>query len=87
MQTLGTEWGRGWIHEDLWVELWRKHVGYHLSIGGKVVVDDSRFPNEAKAVHALGGKLIRIRREGLQTGTHVSELHALPWDASIMNEG
>lgn len=89
MQSLGTEWGRALIADDLWVELWRKSVQYHLSIGGKIVVDDVRFPNEVAAIRAIGGKIIRVRRDmrSESLGAHASETQALDVDAAIFNEG
>lgn len=47
MQTLGTEWGRNLVHEDLWVQAWtRKTARYCLA----VVVDDVRRLNEYNAL-------------------------------------
>lgn len=56
MQTLGTEWGRNIIAEDLWIRLWEH------SIRGleRVVVDDVRFANEADAVRRAGGIVVRL---------------------------
>jgi hypothetical protein len=58
MQLLGTEWGRKLIHPDLWIILWKSKS---RSIP-MVVVDDTRFPNEAQAICDLGGTLWRISR-------------------------
>lgn len=58
MQSLG-EWGRE-AAPDFWVERWKVTVQRHVS--PLIVADDIRYPNEAKAVHQLGGKVIRIRR-------------------------
>ena len=72
MQTLGTEWGRQMIGDDIWVNAWRKRVesyGDHTPI----VVDDLRFENEAQAVLALGGFLIWVRRPGHNPTDHASE--------------
>src|SRR5690606_21287800 len=46
MQTLGTEWGRNCIGENFWVDLWTYHASQHE----RVVVDDCRFANEARAI-------------------------------------
>lgn len=86
MQTLGTEWGRDIIDRDLWVRAWRARVD-QAPAGVGVVIDDCRFPNEAQAIRAAGGKLFRIVREGAARidGAHESERHELPVDAIIQN--
>lgn len=70
MQTLGTEWGRRLIHPDLWANVWKRHVA---QMDGLVVVDDLRFPNEAKAIREMGGVIWRVYRPGLVTMDHASE--------------
>lgn len=70
MQTLGTEWGRRLINQEIWINAWRNRI---LDIEGSVVIDDVRFPNEALAVRAAGGELWRVYRPGLNTQDHISE--------------
>lgn len=77
MQTIGTEWGRKLIDSELWVRAWRAAVD-RLPAGTPVVVDDCRFPNEAEAIRAAGGLLVRIERAGAGTAsTHKSEQHQI----------
>lgn len=58
MQTLGTEWGRVSIAQDLWTDTWvRRAVNVP-----HVVVDDCRFPSEAQVVQNLRGAIIRVNR-------------------------
>ena len=64
-QSLGTEWGRDLIREDLWVHLTRQTVARHLSAGRSVVIDDMRFQNEWMMVRDLRGQVIRIDRPSL----------------------
>ncbi|WP_174875205.1 deoxynucleotide monophosphate kinase [Vogesella oryzae] len=73
MQTLGTEWGRELIARDIWVNAWRRKVEAVLASGGRVVVDDCRFPNELNAALALGGVAVRLVRDGAGTVAHASE--------------
>lgn len=73
MQTLGTEWGRNLIGEEFWVNAWKERASKWLGHGGLVVVDDCRFPNEAQAVKALGGKVILLTRRGSVSSSHPSE--------------
>lgn len=56
MQTLGTEWGRGLIANDLWVE----SLVYRAETADKVAVSDVRFPNEAEAIAKLNGQVWRV---------------------------
>jgi hypothetical protein len=53
--TLGTEWGRMLIGEDLWVNATMLRVDADLADGCLVVIDDLRFDNEAVAVRKRGG--------------------------------
>lgn len=76
MQTLGTEWGRGLIHPDLWVlvagQMWQKYQKVGPSDG--VVISDVRFANEAEWIRSQGGVLIQIRRKNVeQVAEHISE--------------
>lgn len=88
MQTLGTEWGRETIGQDIWVRLWLHRVR-HM---GLVVADDVRFPNEVAAIRNYADKSVIIRIErpdvtGTQHSNHVSETHELPFDALVLNNG
>lgn len=70
MQTIGTEWGRNLICEDLWANAWQTDIG----IGYSYVADDLRFANEAAAVRNLGGYVIRLNRDGSGiNSSHASE--------------
>lgn len=73
MQTLGTEWGRKCMGEDFWTNLWRSRVDGALAFGGRVVVDDCRFPNEADEVRKLGGVVWQLVGRGGIAGSHESE--------------
>jgi hypothetical protein len=87
MQTLGTEWGRNLIGDDLWISLWRNRVEKVIEEGGRVVTDDCRFPNEASAVRKLGGGIFKIEGRGGIAGSHVSEAGCGISDAVIDNAG
>ena len=86
LQTLGTEWGRNLMDQDFWVRIWtRKAIGL-LSDHGKLVVDDVRYQNEANAVRALGGVIIRL--ESFSTNEilpHTSESLDFKHDFTIYN--
>lgn len=57
-QTLGTEWGRGLIDNDIWINI-AKH---HCKNNNFVCFADVRFDNEAKLIADLGGIIIKINR-------------------------
>lgn len=73
-QTLGTEWGRSLISPDLWVILAEKHI---RATGGRWVITDCRFENEATMVRGLNGVIGRLRGRAhdmsKDTKTHASE--------------
>lgn len=86
MQTIGTEWGRDIVAQDLWIRAFNASLA-KVPAGVPVVVDDARFPNEADAIVAAGGVLVRIVRPGAGSGAagHSSEAHTLPCVATIEN--
>lgn len=89
MQTLGTEWGRDCVAPDLWVHLTLRHAASLRASGVGVVCDDMRFPNEAAALRAAGGILVRIDRPGtVCPNGHVSEggLDSYTFDLVLTND-
>ena len=91
LQTLGTEWGRKLIDENLWETAWKNTVGDLLHHGIAVVADDVRFPNEARAIWALGGHLWQVRRISApaMANIHISEgqLDDFMFDRVLDNNG
>lgn len=87
MQTIGTEWGRDLIASDLWIRAFRAALA-KVPEGVPVVVDDCRFPNEADAVVAAGGVLLRVVRPGAGAGAagHSSEGQQLSAAGEIQND-
>lgn len=70
-QTLGTQWGRDEVSEELWtsraIAIARRHPG-------PVVVPDVRFPNEAALIRENGGYVIRVERADVEpVAEHASE--------------
>ena len=70
MQSLGTEWGRDLIDQDLWVNAWRKKV---LETPHPIVADDVRFANEGRTLLHLGGTLLYLDGRAQQASDHPSE--------------
>lgn len=87
MQTLGTEWGRQMIREDIWLQM-AAHV---FKVNGPgMVVSDVRFENEAAWVREHGGLIIHIRRSSApKVASHISEagVAVAEGDALVHNEG
>lgn len=87
LQTLGTEWGRRLIGEDIWANHLRWRAEGCLHDGVWPIVDDCRFPNEAALAARLGGVLARVERPGrdAEAASHESEAHAaaLPADRVV----
>lgn len=68
LQTLGTEWGRNLIGDDIWVAYMNRCITGYIKMGCmKFVIDDVRFLNEASLVESFNddgyGIVIRIVRD------------------------
>jgi hypothetical protein len=64
LQTLGTEWGRGTVHPEVWIRITMERAKPELTVGRGVVITDVRFDNEAQAVINAGGEVWRVTRPG-----------------------
>ncbi len=90
MQTLGDEWGRQLIGEDIWVRAWQRRIeeaaAFIPDVG--IVCDDLRYPNELDAVLQNGGTVIRVIRPDAPTvEAHSSEDHHLFSQRVLVNDG
>jgi hypothetical protein len=84
-QKLGTEVGRN-IAPDVWV----RRTLDKAKMFPRVVITDVRFPNEAEAIKAYGGWMVRVEREGLpDVAPHPSEtaLDVHDFDYVLYNNG
>lgn len=90
MQTLGTEWGRNLFGEDFWINAAINKAKALMSQGYSVVFDDVRFTNEAEAIVANYGCMIRVIRPGVKptASDHPSEgqLDDYPCAYRIIND-
>lgn len=90
LQTLGTDWGRNMIHQEIWVMATMQR----MLAGGDYCIPDVRFVNEAAAIRARGGVVWRVERPGHSplagaAATHESE-RGIPdeyVDSVITNDG
>jgi len=95
MQTLGTEWGRGFMGMDFWVHAAVREVREFqdcFSDPINVVFDDCRFPNEIDLMKEAFEDVTVIHLvpayEGYQPikeSEHESENQTLDWDIAIEN--
>jgi hypothetical protein len=76
LQTLGTEWGRQSVADDIWVRSLLERIRPWLNDGLTVIVTDVRFDNEAEAIAAAGGEVWRVTRPGWRCLSGESASHA-----------
>ena len=76
MQSLGVEWGRSLISENLWLNRWAEIVHQNLAMSSSVVVDDTRFPNELNKVRELNGLIIGLKRNATNDESHSSSFNS-----------
>jgi len=60
-QTLGTEWGRDLICEDIWIR-----IAAQRAQGKNVIISDLRMENEADWVRKAGGIVVHLERKDLE---------------------
>lgn len=66
LQHFGSEVMRG-VNDNIWIDCTLSNCGKYC------IVSDCRFPNEARAVKARGGIVIKVVREGCGGDKHQSE--------------
>jgi hypothetical protein len=59
LQYWGTEVCRRAFHDDIWIASLENKL---RNSKDDIVISDVRFPNEIKAIHSAGGKVIRVTR-------------------------
>lgn len=85
-QTIGTEWGRCLINNNIWIDI-AKH---HCRNDELVCFADVRFDNEAKLIKDLGGIIIKVNRDSNKSSdTHRSEqgVSSDYIDYNVLNNG
>lgn len=96
MQSLGTEWGRKLVGEDVWLTVAERHLGLLAGdepVADRIVITDVRFANEAAWVRRHGGTLVSLERPGAglqgSAASHSSEAHITEIDThlALLNDG
>jgi len=87
LQTLGANWGRDMISEDIWCNLAISFTKSAISRGFNVVIDDLRFVNEYEALMSSGlsVEFVKIQRDSVldqQVDKHSSERD---WKSFLFN--
>lgn len=86
IQTLGTEWGRNTINNNIWIDLLHKDIEVYND--RDIVITDVRFQNEIDYVEKNNGKVYTVVRNDTSAvgiSGHSSELLA-PSDYIIRND-
>ncbi len=82
LQRLGTEGGRVALGKDVWV-----NTLFTQPTGPRIVIPDVRFENEAQAIRARGGSVIRIHRPGTgPINAHISDQIDFEADYEVVND-
>ncbi len=77
LQTLGTEWGRNCMSNDIWIRvLFQWAVEHKVE---KLVVDDARFTNEKTALCGFGARMVRVRRPSTYFQSEISHSSEKDW--------
>jgi len=90
-RTLGTQWGRRYIDQDVWTRIALEKAKAWSERGWLVIIDNVRFISEFRNMVALNATMIAVKRPGLKIDlSHESEqeiegLQAM-CDKIIMND-
>jgi len=71
-QTLGTEWGRNLINENIWINVLHHKINSYEKTKN-FIISDVRFNNEAKFIKNNGGIIIQVIRDTGIIDKHISE--------------
>lgn len=87
MQIVGTDLVRACVNESYFINIALDNIS---KAEGNIAITDARTPGERAAIKALGGTLIRIKREGYEGVGHISETSIgsdNEYDVIINNDG
>lgn len=87
LQSLGTDWGRHMVSEDIWVKVLDKRISERYSDFDIVIISDIRFDNERDYVINNGGKVINIASVKDKHNKSKFSEHASEWGIEDGVEG
>lgn len=73
LQKVGTEAMRNGFDKDVWVKIMELKLTGILMRGGKVIVTDCRFGNEAELIYRIGGVVAKVERPSMRSMLTKSE--------------
>lgn len=83
MQSLGTEWARNQISDDIWLRSMESRMSV-FNINVPIVIDDVRFDNEVDYIKSIDGKIVLLEREGYEfTMEHITEMGVSSYDYKV----
>jgi len=83
LQRLGTQVGRNFIDENIWLD--RVFKSKLFDSTASIVITDVRFENEADEIRQRGGFILRIEREGVHAyNRHASETALDDYDFDVI---
>lgn len=84
MQTLGTEWGRNLVNQNIWVHAMRAYIDKHSIVNA--VFSDVRFLNEVNFIKELKGVLFFVKRGNEQYLQEEENKHASEQFVSLIEK-
>ncbi len=93
LQTMGTDWMRNMVHEDVWINFALDQLSEWRWEGA--VIPDARYENEVRRIREFGGYVVKVTRPGAIRSSymdHASEKDQfrIPdsfFDLVIVNDG
>ena len=92
LQRIGTEVGRDLIGDNVWIDATIRRINRDRLLTSRIIITDTRFPNEAEAVKSLSDDNLVVRVTRVHVGPqsdHPSEmaLNEYEFDHEILNSG
>jgi hypothetical protein len=91
MQTLGTEWGRKHVADDVLIRHAARRLAHIQRYARRVVISDVRFENEAQWIRSHGGEIWHIKRRetagAVRSHTSEAGIDFRPEDSILVNDG
>jgi hypothetical protein len=75
METLGDDWGRNIVSNDIWIQYMSKNLAKLSGIVDVALISDVRYANESQWIRSNGGIVIRIHRAGLESPHDLTGMH------------
>ena len=89
MQSIGTEWGRNMICQDIWVNAVKDHIENEKNEFSYYIIPDLRYESEAHMIRKMNGLVIHTKRKDKIKSNHMSEhgIYVEGTDLVVENNG